>query len=165
MEEKFTDPIMMKPTEVELRALRVREYVTRIQSYGENQLGYNPIPVIKEDGYYLMGEGHHTSGGIFLLDRPIKICILETDKDVRNCNFGYFKDFSDRDSLRADLLRLRRIALSRGIDYLEDLPVKFSHDDRPCLGDEGLYQRIMQLELNGPGLSQQNLVNMAFCVE
>ena len=156
MRETTTDSIMMRPTEVELSAQRVREYIRQVESAGKDQLGYKPIPVILyTDGTYLMGEGHHTSGGLFLLQREIRICILECDRDVGQVNFGYFGDFSDMESLKHDLLLRRREALSRRVAYLEDMPVRFNQNDIPCLGDEGLLDRIMKIELSHKSLNQQ----------
>ena len=162
MIELTTDPIMMRPTEVELSAQRVRKYIHQIESSGIDQIGYKPIPVISYiDGSYLMGEGHHTSGGIFLLNRGIRIMLLETDKDVRQVNFGYFRDFSDMESLKHDLLLRRREALSRKVAYIEDIPVRFNQNDIPCLGEEGLLDRIMELELSSRDLNQQQTRNLS----
>ena len=158
-----TYPIIVRPTDFKnLDPKRMRQYYSRILECKNGELGYkNPLPAVRLDGYYIIGEGHHTCSTLYLLERPVKLSILETDKDVKHCNIGYFKHFQDRRSLVMELRELMVGALKEGIVMLYDLRIKFAHDDLVSLAEDNVLDRLLRLKIPEEDMSQQRLGSLS----
>ena len=94
MRELTVNPSEIHPVQQVIRLDALRRYVPKIVNEG-----YTPIPGIELDGKIVIGDGHHTSSGLFLLSNQIHVNVFETDREVRDCKKGCFCNYLSMDQV------------------------------------------------------------------
>lgn len=74
-------------------------YITKVREVMHNfdPALFEPVPVIKYKGKYLMGDGHTRSYVLAQRSNHVLVKILETDEEVTRCREGIFSTLNSID--------------------------------------------------------------------
>lgn len=120
----------IRPAQDYVRERDLKKYLEEIRAQG-----YYPLPAIKINGDYVIGDGHHRGSGLFLLSEPIELQLLETDEEIRDCKHGMFcKHKNLIQAKRFFIKRLDELSIS-GIMRIWDIGVVTDEGNVRKLGD------------------------------
>jgi hypothetical protein len=87
---------------------RLEEYIRKLKKEPKD---YTPIPAIELDQQLITIDGHHTFSCHYILSKPIKLIVLESNEEIRNLEFP--------------------IILNHGIQSLEEFREKYESESIP----------------------------------
>jgi hypothetical protein len=112
------DAYKVKPCQPVIRFSNFKKAINDILT-----VGYSPIPVLRIGSEYLMGDGHHTSSGLVLLNDPLDLIVLENNKEIRDYKKGMFCRYQTFDEAIDGLSTLRIEAEELGVYGIGDILV------------------------------------------